>query len=86
MLSVEVAVNGSRLKIGRRRRKLIGEQGNIRMFYNVKIYYTNGNVVRYRQFPMGTYEQGLKDHYIRDMKDLAWYELIMMKIVGIFKK
>ena len=65
---------------------MIGEQGNIRMLCNVKIYYTNGNVVRYRQFPMDTYEQGLKDHYIRDLKELAWYELIMIKIVGIFKR
>ena len=51
----------------------------------MKITYTNGTVVRYKEFPMDTYEKGLLNHYIRDVKPLNSLEVFLMDVVDWFR-
>lgn len=61
---------------------MTGDGKNIRMYFYVKITYSNGKVIRYKEFPMKTYEEGVKDHYIKDIKPLNWWEMTFIDIAS----
>lgn len=65
---------------------MIKEQERIRNYYYVKVTYSNGRVVRYKELPMDIYEQGVKDHYIKDLKPLNAVETFIIDLVGRFRK
>lgn len=64
---------------------MTGDGKNIRDFFYVKITYSNGKVVRYKQFPMETYENGVKEHYIKDVTPLNRFEVFLIDVVDWFR-
>ena len=65
---------------------MIKEQERIRNYYYVKVTYSNGRVIRYKELPMDIYEQGVKDHYIKDIQPLNAVEAFIIDLVGRFRK
>lgn len=65
---------------------MIKEQKPIRNYYYVKVTYSNGRVIRYKELPMDIYEQGVKDHYIKDIQPLNAIETFIIDLVGRFRK
>lgn len=65
---------------------MTGDGNNIRMYFYVKITYANGKVIRYKEFPMKIYEDGIKEHYIKDLKPLNAVETFIIDLVGRFRK
>ena len=65
---------------------MTGNDDKVRSYFYVKVTYSNGNVVRYRELPMDVYEKGVKEHYIKDIAPLNWLETLLMDIVGRFRK
>ena len=65
---------------------MIKEQERIRNYYYVKVTYSNGRVIRYKELPMDIYEQGVKDHYIKDIQPLNAAETFIIDLVGRFRK
>lgn len=65
---------------------MIKEQERIRNYYYVKVTYSNGRVIRYKEFPMDIYELGVKEHYIKDIQPLNWFETFIIDLMGRFRK
>ena len=65
---------------------IMNENNNVRNYYYVKVTYSNGRVIRYRELPMDIYEQGVKDHYIKDIQPLNAVETFIIDLVGRFRK
>lgn len=51
----------------------------------VKITYSSGKVIRYKEFPMDTYERGVKEHYIKDITPLNRLEVALIDVVDWFR-
>lgn len=65
---------------------MTGNEDRVRSYFYVKVTYSNGNVVRYKELPMDIYEQGVKDHYIRDLQPLSWWETLLVDLGRIFHR
>lgn len=60
---------------------MMKNEDKVRNYYYIKITYSNGKTVRYKEFPMNTFEQGVKDHFIKDMKPLNAWEMMLIDFV-----
>lgn len=64
---------------------MTGNEDRVRSYFYVKVTYSNGNVVRYRELPMDVYEKGVKDHYIKDLTPLNCFEVFLIDVVDWFR-